>query len=41
VELVAITRQNISHLMNESPDFILAMLKETALRLKETNSLFE
>ncbi len=41
VELVLISRQNISHLMNESPDFILAMLKETAMRLRETNKLFE
>jgi len=41
VELVMITRQNITNLMNESPEFILAMLKETAMRLKETNKLFE
>ena len=41
VELVMISRQNITHLMNESPDFILAMLKETAMRLSETNKLFE
>ena len=41
VELVMITRQNISHLMSESPDFILAMLKEAALRLRETGKLFE
>jgi membrane protein len=41
VELVVISRQNITHLMNESPDFILAMLKETAMRLRETNKLFE
>jgi len=41
VELVVIGRQNIIHLMNESPDFILAMLKETAMRLSETNKLFE
>jgi YihY family inner membrane protein len=41
VELVTISRQNISHLMNESPDFILAILKETAMRLRETNKLFE
>jgi hypothetical protein len=27
--------------MNESPEFILAMLKETAMRLRETNKLFE
>jgi len=41
VELVVISRQNITHLTNESPDFILAMLKETAMRLRETNKLFE
>jgi len=41
VELVMINRQNITNLMNESPDFILAMLRETAMRLRETNKLFE
>ena len=41
VELVLITRKNITDLMNESPEFILAMLKETAMRLRETNKLFE
>jgi membrane protein len=41
VELVMITRQNITNLMNESPEFILSMLRETALRLRETNKLFE
>ncbi len=41
VELVMITRQNITDLMNESPEFILAILRETAMRLKETNELFE
>lgn len=41
VELVLITRQNLTNLMNESPEFILAMLKETAMRLRETNKLFE
>jgi membrane protein len=41
VELVLITRQNIADLMHESPEFILAMLQETALRLRETNKLFE
>lgn len=40
-ELVMITRKNINALMNESPEFILAMLKEIALRLRETNRLFE
>jgi len=41
VELVTITRQNLTDLMNESPEIILAMLKETAMRLRETNKLFE
>jgi CRP-like cAMP-binding protein len=41
VELVMITRQNLTHLMNESPEFIQTMLKETAMRLRETNKLFE
>ncbi len=41
VELVMITRQNITDLMHESPEFILAMLRETALRLWETNTPFE
>ena len=41
VELVTITRQNIADFMNESPDFVLSMLRETALRLRETNRLFE
>jgi CRP-like cAMP-binding protein len=41
VELVEITRQNITDLMNESPEFILSMLRETALRLRETSKLFE
>jgi len=40
-ELIMITRQNITDLMNESPEFILTMLRETALRLRETNKLFE
>jgi membrane protein len=41
VELVMITRQNITDLMHESPAFLLSMLKETAMRLRETNRLFE
>jgi YihY family inner membrane protein len=41
VELAMITRKNINELMSESPEFMLAMLKETALRLQETNKLFE
>jgi CRP-like cAMP-binding protein len=41
VELVMITRQNLADLMNESPEFVLAILRETAMRLRETNKLFE
>jgi YihY family inner membrane protein len=41
VELILITRQNLADLMHESPEVILAVLKETALRLRETNRLFE
>jgi len=41
VELVMITRQNINDLMHESPDFTLSMLREAALRIRETSSLFE
>lgn len=41
VELVMITRRNLINLMSESPEFILAMLKETAVRLRETNKMFE
>jgi YihY family inner membrane protein len=41
VELVMITRKNINDLTHESPEFILAVLKETALRLQETNRLLE
>jgi hypothetical protein len=40
-ELVLITRQNLADLTHESPEMILAVLKETALRLRETNRLFE
>jgi CRP-like cAMP-binding protein len=41
VVLAVITRRNIADLMQESPEFILAMLKEMAERLQETNKLFE
>lgn len=40
-ELVMITQQNITNLMNDSPEFILSMLRETALRLRETSKLLE
>ncbi len=41
VELVAITRQNLGDLMRESPDLVLAMLRESALRLHEADNLLE
>jgi len=41
VELVAISNENIINLMNEFPDFILDMLREMALRLRETDKLVE
>lgn len=39
VELVAISNENISTLMNEFPEFILEMLREMAERLRETDRL--
>jgi CRP-like cAMP-binding protein len=41
VELILITRQNLTELMTDSPEIILAVLKEAALRLQETNKLYE
>lgn len=41
VELLLITRQNLAELVKDSPDIILAVLKETTLRLRDTNKLFE
>jgi membrane protein len=41
VELVLITRQNLTELMNDSPEIVLALLKETALRLPDASKLFE
>jgi YihY family inner membrane protein len=37
VELVAISNGNINKLMNEYPEFVIAMLREMAGRLRETN----
>jgi membrane protein len=41
VELILITRQNLTELMTDSPEIIFAVLKEAALRLQETNKLYE
>jgi membrane protein len=37
VELVMLNSENINNLMNEFPEFVLDMLRETALRLREAN----
>lgn len=39
VELVIISSENIHNLMNEFPGFVVEMLKELAVRLRETNKL--
>ncbi len=41
VVLAVITRRNIAELTQESPEFILTLLREMADRLQETNRLFE
>jgi hypothetical protein len=41
VELVAISSENISKLMNEYPEFVMKMLREMAERLHETNTLID
>ncbi len=40
-ELIVITRDNIGHLMTESPKMVLAMLKDIAARQREANRLIE
>lgn len=40
-ELVVISRENITHLMHESPEIVITILKEIAVRLRETNKLIE
>jgi hypothetical protein len=40
-ELVVIDRESIGHLMHESPGTVLAILKEIAERLRDTNKLIE
>ena len=41
VELVTINGENISNLMNDFPGFVVEMLKEMAVRLRETNKLID
>ena len=41
VELAEITSQNLGDLIHESPDLVLAMLRESALRLHEADNLLE
>jgi len=41
VELVTINSENINNLMNEFPWFVVEMLKEMAVRLRETNKLID
>lgn len=40
-ELVIITDENVNNLMNEFPEFVVEMLREMALRLRETNRLID
>jgi len=41
VELVALNNENINSLMNEYPEFVVEMLREMALRLRETNKVMD
>lgn len=41
VEVVVVSNENIKSLMNEYPAFIVEMLREMALRLRETNKLID
>jgi CRP-like cAMP-binding protein len=41
VELVLISNENISNLMNEFPEFVLVLLREMALRLRQANALID
>ncbi|MDH4164534.1 MAG: YihY family inner membrane protein [Nitrospirota bacterium] len=40
-ELLVITRQKLGHLMQDSPETIISMLREVALRLRNANKLME
>ena len=41
VEVVMLNNENISNLINEFPEFVVGMLREMALRLRETNRLID
>ncbi len=41
VELVALNNENINDLMNEFPEFVVEMLREMALRLREANRMVD
>ena len=41
VELVVLNNENINNLMNEFPEFVVKMLREMALRLRETNRMID
>jgi membrane protein len=40
-ELIAIDNENINKLMNEYPEFVVEILREMALRLRETNRVID
>ena len=41
VELVTISNENIDRLMNEYPEFVIEILREIALRLREANKVVD
>jgi len=41
VELVTVNSENINNLMNEYPEFVIDMLRDLAMRLRETNKLID
>jgi membrane protein len=41
VELVTVNSENINNLMNEYPGFVIDMLRDLAIRLRETNKLID
>ena len=41
VELVTISNENIDKLMNEYPEFVIEILREIALRLREANKVVD
>lgn len=40
-ELVAITQRNLIHLLQDSPEIVMLMLREIALRLRQKNGMME